>query len=116
MRTIETLPDTIIPQARVYLQASHNYPVKIRTLEILGPDGLLRLDYQDQTLVFDNTHTRDWILDGTRYEEPLKRMWRAILKGEPTATVRDGIENLRLALQLQGEGSAPTAPALALAA
>jgi|GEM_PF-2593117 len=81
------------------LEASHNHPFKQRTLEILGTDGLLRLDYAAQTLILE--------ADGASFnltpltEEPLRRMWQAILNDEPTATVADGIATLSLALELQ---------------
>lgn len=94
-----------------HIEASHAHPRKIRTLQILGTEGLLQMDYQRQILDFVDTHGIHPV--HVQYEEPLERMWRAILKGEPTAIVADGARVLR---QLEGAMPAPAAPALAMAA
>lgn len=81
--------------------ASHIHPFKERTLRIIGTDGELRLDYQHQRLTF--AYPGGCLDLSPRYEEPLRRMWQAILDDQPTATVQDGVEALFIAGEIMGD-------------
>lgn len=67
--------------ATVTVEASHLHPVKVRELEAVGTDGVLRLDYLRRRLVVikdddHGLHGGDVWVDGT---EPLVTEWRAFL-------------------------------------
>jgi hypothetical protein len=53
----------------------------VRTLEILGTEGLLQLDYQRQIL--DLVHPGGTEPIPVQYKEPLEQMWKAILTISP---------------------------------
>lgn len=80
------------------LTAGHGHPSKRRTIHILGTDGELACDYQAQSLTYIHAGGTDNL--SPAYAEPLRLMWQAILSGQPTATLSDAINTLRLALPL----------------
>lgn len=101
------------------LTASHGHPSKRRTLHVLGTDGELVCDYQAQRLTYLHAGGHEDL--SPPRAEPLREMWQAILNGQPTATLDEAIDTLRLALSvcrkplpvLTATPSSPTAEAAA---
>jgi predicted dehydrogenase len=81
------------------VEASHLYSRKVRTLEVAGSKGVLSLDYQAQTLDFNDGAHRSIHVDKG---DALQREWRAFLAGERS----DGLTALRLAESLVAEAVA----------
>jgi UDP-N-acetylglucosamine 3-dehydrogenase len=66
----------------VSLEASHLHPNKMRDIEVVGTDGVLQVDYQNQTLGFIG-HDRS-LRTALRVEkaEPLRLEWEAFFDGQ----------------------------------
>jgi UDP-N-acetylglucosamine 3-dehydrogenase len=80
----------------VTIEASHLHPTKTRTLEVVGNEGLMRLDYQFQHLTFIPARGEQQALGPVRQTEPLRREWEAFFNGEGS----DGIAALTIAEQM----------------
>jgi UDP-N-acetylglucosamine 3-dehydrogenase len=67
----------------VSIEASHLHPFKQRTLEVLGTDGVLQLDYERQTVGLIPSPNEMRIALGVKQAEPLRREWEAFFdRGE----------------------------------
>jgi predicted dehydrogenase len=84
----------------IAIEASHLHPIKRRTLEVVGRDGVLYLDYQLKTLSFV---TRDGELTYLPVDktESLVNEWQAFMRGEGSS----GTAALALAEQMVEEPS-----------
>ena len=90
--------------ASALIEASHLYPSKVRELEVVGDDGVLRLDYQAQTLDLLTGDLRTALF--VRKAEPLQREWEAFFNGDGST----GIAALAIAEQMADAAVlAPTA-------
>lgn len=73
------------------IEASHLHPVKIRTLEAVGTQGVIQLDFQRQEVVFI-AHNADPITVPVEEAEPLALEWQAFAAGQGS----DGLGALRV--------------------
>lgn len=88
----------VVPgSASVSIEASHLHPNKVRSLEVIGDNGVLQLDYQGQTL--DLLIGDERVALPVDQAEPLQREWEAFFNGEGST----GIAALTIAELLADE-------------
>lgn len=83
-------------ETTVSIEASHLHPDKVRELEVVGIDGVFRLDYQAQTLSLTAHPDHGIASYPVDKAEPLKREWEAFFDGEGS----DGIAAMTIAEQM----------------